>query len=175
MSSPATPEAWALPAGAESDPAFARLHAYWLAKTRGDRLPARADIDPLEIPRELLPDIALLEIERQADGRRRYRLRLFGSGLEAMTGGSNETGRYYDEVTHQPGLYEKLDAMLTAMAEERRPIYFAAPSGSTDRGFLWFGRLALPLASDGRTVDMILALVRPLPGPPAGQPATLPG
>ncbi|WP_341896297.1 PAS domain-containing protein [Ferrovibrio terrae] len=175
MSSPATPAAWALPAGADSDPAFARLHAYWLSRTRGDHLPARPDIDPLEIPRELLPSIALLEIERQADGGRRYRLRLFGSDLEAMTGGSNETGRYYDEVTHQPGLYEKLDQLLGLLVTERRPIYFAAPSGSTDRGFLWFGRLALPLASDGQTVDMILALVRPLPGPPAGQPATSPG
>jgi len=157
---------WKLPAGADCDPAFARLHAYWRAKAKGSRLPARADIDPLDIPRDLLTGIALLEIERHGD-KRRYRLRLFGSDLEAMTGGSNETGSYYDEITHQPELYQKLEAMLATMETERRPVYLAAPSGSTDRGFLWFGRLALPLASDGRHVDMILALVRPLPTPAA--------
>jgi hypothetical protein len=159
---------WALPAGAEADPAFARLHAYWRGKAIGDRLPGRADIDPLELPPELLPDIALLEIEGSGAGRR-FRLRLFGSALEAMTGGSNETGRYYDEITHDPGLYEKLDRILGLMIDERRPVYIPAPSGAAGRDFLWFGRLALPLASDGRTVDMILALVRPLPGPPPAQ------
>jgi hypothetical protein len=159
-------DSWALPAGADCDPAFARLHAYWRSKTRAGRLPARADIDPLDIPRDLLTGIALLEIEQHGD-RRRYRLRLFGSDLEAMTGGTNGTGSYYDELTHQPGLYEKLDAALGSLIAERKPIYVAAPSGATDRGFLWFGRLALPLAADGRTVDMVLALVRPLPEPPA--------
>lgn len=162
------PDPWALPQGAGCDPAFARLHGYWRSKCRADKdggrlLPGRADIDPLEIPRDLLSDIALLEIERQPDQSCRYRLRLFGSALEAMTGG-NETGRYYDELVDQPGLYEKLAAMLAAMAAERRPIYLAAPSGAADRGFLRFGRLALPLAADGQVVDMILALVRPLPG-----------
>lgn len=162
---PKSDDPWALPPGADVDPAFARLHAYWRSKCRGERLPARADIDPLEIPRELLPDIALLEIERHGD-RHRYRLRLFGSGLEVMTSdGSSGTGRYYDELVDQPGLYDKLDAVLQAMAAGRRPVYFPAPSGAADRGFLWFGRLALPLATDGRQVDMVLALVRPLPIP----------
>ncbi len=163
----------ALPPGADCDPAFARLHAYWRAKCRPDgsgawRLPARNDIDPLDIPRDLLPGIVLLGLEMQ-DGRRRFRLRLFGSDLEAMTG-SNETGRYYDEVTDQPGLYDQIDALLGTLIAERRPIFLAAPSGADGRGFLWFGRLALPLASDGRQVDMILGLVRPLPARPEDTP-----
>lgn len=160
----AASDPWALPEGAGCDPAFGRLYDYWRSKCRGPLLPARADIDPLEIPRDLLSGIVLLEIERQGD-RRRFRMRLFGSDLEAMTG-SNETGRYYDEVTQQPGMYEKIDALLEQLISGRRPVYLAAPSGAADRGFLWFGRLALPLAADGRSVDMILALVRPLPGPP---------
>jgi hypothetical protein len=158
------PDLWTLPDGANDDPAFARLHAYWRGKCRGSLLPARADIDPLEIPPDLLPGIVLLELESQDDGRRRFRLRLFGSDVEAMTG-SDETGRYYDEVTDQPGLYDKIDALLGQLIADRRPIYMAAPSGAEGRGFLWFGRLALPLAADGKTVDMVLALVRPLPRP----------
>ena len=49
------------------------------------------------------------------------------------------------------------------LAVQRRPVFLAAPSATVQRSFLNFGRLGLPLAADGRTVDMILALVRPLP------------
>ena len=58
-----TPAHWALPDGASGDPAFARLHQFWRGKCKNDLLPARTDIDVLEIPRDLLRDIALLEIE----------------------------------------------------------------------------------------------------------------
>lgn len=161
----ASPHPWDLPDGTGADPAFARLHGYWRGKTRGRLLPSRADIDPLEIPRELLPDIGLLEVEGAGDARR-YRIRLFGSGLESMTG-QNETGRYYDE-TVEPAGYAVLARLMAVVIAERRPLYFAAPSAAAGRDFLWFGRLALPLASDGQAVDMILGLVRPLAKPPAG-------
>lgn len=169
---------WALPAGTEVDPAFARLHAYWLGKCKNGLLPARTDIDPLEIPRDLLPGIALLDVETQPPphppGTRRYRIRLFGSALAAMTGG-DETGRYYDE-TLPPAGYAMLDQLLGQVVTEGRVAFLAAPSGAPGRGFLHFGRLALPLAADGRTVDMILAIVRPLPNPaPKAEPGPGPG
>jgi len=154
---------WALPAGTEVDPAFARLHAYWLDKCKNGLLPARTDIDPLEIPRDLLPGIALLEVEAQPDGTYRYRIRLFGSALAAMTG-ADETGRYYDEAVSPAG-YAVLRSLLDQVVSEARPMFFAAPSAAPGRGFLHFGRFGLPLAADGRRVDMILALVRPLPNP----------
>ncbi|MBS4045539.1 MAG: PAS domain-containing protein [Alphaproteobacteria bacterium] len=159
---------WALPAGTEVDPAFARLHAYWLGKCKNGLLPARTDIDPLEIPRDLLPGIALLEVERQADGTQRYRIRLFGSALAAMTG-ADETGRYYDEAVSPAG-YAVLRPLLDRTVSEAQPMFLAAPSAAPGRGFLHFGRFGLPLAADGRTVDMILALVRPLPGPDPASP-----
>jgi len=163
---PATPDPvaprpanWALPPAAAADPAFGRLHAYWLGKTRGDRLPARGDVHPTEIAADLLPQIGLLGVEDHG-GRRRYRIRLFGSGLESMTGG-DETGHFYDEAV-EPGPYAEIARRLDAVVAERRPDYYAAPSGAAGRGFLLFGRLALPLAGDGMRVDMILGLVRPL-------------
>jgi hypothetical protein len=154
---------WALPAGTEADPAFARLHVYWLGKCRDGRLPARTDIDPLELPRDLLPGIALLEVEAQPDKTRRYRIRLFGSALAAMTG-ADETGRYYDETIPAAG-YAVLRQQLDQVVSQARPVFFASPSAAPGRGFLYFGRFGLPLASDGRRVDMILALARPLPNP----------
>jgi hypothetical protein len=126
-------------------------------------LPARTDIDPLDIPRDLLSGIALLEVEIQPDGTRRYRIRLFGSALAAMTG-ADETGRYYDE-TVPPAGYAVLRQHLDQVVSEARPVFFASPSAAPGRGFLYFGRFGLPLASDGRQADMILALARPLPNP----------
>ena len=162
------PAHWSLPNGADGDPAFARLHRFWLGKCRKDAtgatlLPARTDIDVLDIPRDLLRDIALLEVEAQPDGKRRYRIRLFGSALAAMTG-ADETGRYYDE-TVPPAGYAVLEQHLDRAVSEARPMFFASPSAAPGRGFLYFGRFGLPLAADGRSVDMILALVRPLPNP----------
>lgn len=157
------PVHWSLPAGAEGDPSFARLHQFWLQKCRGDQLPARTDIDVLDIPRDLLRDIALLEVVPQSDGTRRYRIRLFGSALAAMTG-ADETGRFYDETVPAAG-YAVLRQHLDRAVSEARPVFFASPSAAPGRGFLYFGRFGLPLASDGRQVDMILALVRPLPNP----------
>lgn len=161
------PDLWSLPDGADGDPAFARLHRFWLGKCRtaegGWRLPARSDIDVLEIPRDLLRDIALLEVEPQPDGGRRYRIRLFGSALAAMTG-ADETGRYYDETVPAAG-YAVLHQHLDRTVSEARPIFLASPSAAPGRGFLYFGRFGLPLAADGRQVDMILALVRLLPNP----------
>lgn len=151
---------WALPdAAAQADPAFARLHAFWLARTNGDRLPARADFQPTDLPADLLPFIALIAVEGEATGRR-YRIRLQGSALHAVTG-RNETGRYYDEVT-EPAGYAVIARLLGEAVDRRRPVFLAAPSATVQRSFLNFGRLGLPLATDGRTVDMILALVRPL-------------
>jgi len=164
MTSPVSPPAhWSLPDGANGDPAFARLHQFWLGKCKNGQLPARTDIDVLEIPRDLLRDIALLEVEAQPDGKRRYRIRLFGSALAAMTG-ADETGRYYDETVPAAG-YAVLQQHLDRAVSEARPMFFASPSAAPGRGFLYFGRFGLPLAADGRSVDMILALVRPLPNP----------
>lgn len=157
---------WALPdAAAKADPAFARLHDFWLARTAGDRLPARAGFQPTDLPADLLPFIALIAVEGHAAGARRYLIRLQGSALHAVTG-RNETGRYYDEVT-EPAGYAVIARLLDEAVDRRRPVFLAAPSATLQRSFLGFGRLGLPLAADGWAVDMILALVRPLDLTPA--------
>jgi hypothetical protein len=161
-------ERWELPAGARGDSGFVRLHAYWRGKIRDGRLPGRADIHPDELPAELLPYVALIAVE--GDGAaRRYRIRLQGSALQAVTG-RDETGQYYDAVT-TPAAYAVIARLLGEAVDECRPVFLAAPSAAAGRDFLSFGRLGLPLAGDGATVDMILALVRPLSAAaPASEP-----
>ena len=42
-------------------PRLQRLYEYWRSKVRDRRLPARADIDPLDIP-DLLSNLVLIDV-----------------------------------------------------------------------------------------------------------------
>ncbi|WP_370156250.1 PAS domain-containing protein [Ferrovibrio sp.] len=160
----ATPDSLALPdAAVQAHSGFVRLHAYWLARIIDGRLPGRAQIDPLEMPRDLLPHIVLFEVVTAADGARRYRFRLMGSAIAAIPG-RDDTGRFYDE-TIAPDLYQSRGAGLDAIVDSGRPGYAASAHAAPDREHIHVGRLGLPLASDGRTVDMILGILLPLPRP----------
>jgi hypothetical protein len=128
--------------------------AYWSARRRGGRLPARADLDPTDIPR-LLPHVELSEV---VDGGRDFRFRLVGSHL-VDTDGVNPTGallsgffRNTTYTAYQFGLYRWVVA-------HRAPLYSGSRVPLLSRGgglAVLTERLYLPLASDGETVDMIL-------------------
>lgn len=147
---------WALPAGAEIDSGFVRLHAYWRGKVTQDRLPGRAALDPLEIPRDLLQDLVLLDVE---DGPpRRYRFRLFGSGAVVMAG-RELTGKYYQDIV-EPSGWPEIAAVLDRAVDGRRPGFLLGHTRMPTSSTQLYGRLALPLASDGHRVDMLLGMVR---------------
>ena len=146
-----------LPADAV-EPEFVVLHDYWLAKCRDGRLPARADIDPLDLPPALLPSIVLLDVER---GERvpRFRVRLAGTGF-VMLLGREVTGRYFDELGPERQMAPIMDALHT-LAATGQPVFLASPMIRPDKSQVWLKRFALPLAEDGKTVDMVLASFRP--------------
>src|SRR3546814_19752127 len=50
------------------------LAAYWSARRNGQVLPQRSDIDPLDMPRRLLPHLVLAEPAGGSDGAIRFRL-----------------------------------------------------------------------------------------------------
>src|SRR3546814_17736577 len=50
------------------------LAAYWSARRNGQVLPQRSDIDPLDMPRRLLPHLVLAEPAGGRDGAIRFRL-----------------------------------------------------------------------------------------------------
>ena len=77
-----------------ADPRLKRLLDYWEGK-RGDRaMPARADIDPTTLGKDLLPWIALTEV---IDGGARFRFRLCGTGLAGIAC-HYLTVRYIDQL-----------------------------------------------------------------------------
>lgn len=127
------------------------LLEYWQAR-KGDRaLPGRPDLDPVDIG-PLLPHIILIDVERAPE---RFRVRLVGTHVVDTLGRDN-TGRYYDEV-YRPEAYATFVEGIRRVIAGRAPlsgygqVYFAA-----GREYLTYESLTLPLAADGRTVDMLL-------------------
>jgi hypothetical protein len=126
------------------------LFAYWTSLREGGRLPARAQINPGQFKRHL-PTVSLIDVRRNP---RDYRLRLAGTGLYGVYGGEI-TGKRLEQVySDEAAAYwrEHLDKVV----DERKPgvgCHSMAWRGATHVSILW---IRLPLASDGRHVDMIL-------------------
>lgn len=134
------------------DPRLQRLQDYW-AKGRGARaLPARTDIDPIEL-RFLLGHLILLDV---LDRPRQFRVRLQGTELERWMGG-NLTGKTIDQL-RAPTLAALAVECLTRAVETKRP-YHRVGEQPVDDIPRRFEALILPLAADGTTVNMLLAAV----------------
>jgi hypothetical protein len=127
------------------------LYNYWLAKGGNRAMPARADIDPVEMPRQLLPGICIVEVVADE---RRYVYRLVGTG-EVEVRGNDPTGKSVLEGFFGPSAEDALgcyDQVVKTRAALLDPTPFTAPSGKwiTDE------TLFLPLSDDGATVNKIL-------------------
>ena len=132
----------------------ARLRAlkrYWDNKRGSRAMPARADLDPVEIP-ELLPHILLVDT---AETLEEFRYRLIGTA--ACTGFDRDrTGARFADLPRIEGFDEVYGGYWRSF-QERTPQYYHGPLALTGKGGIEFSRLTLPLSRDGNHVDMILA------------------
>lgn len=136
-------------------PALAKFFSYWLSiRPSADLLPGRQHFDPLDIP-DVMPRVWLLDVDRSEGLRFRYRL--VGT-REVETLQREVTGLWFDDV--HPRLKEKPELLerYRFMVEQGEPTY--------RRGFINFNHkrehervenCMVPLAQDGRTVDVIAA------------------
>jgi len=136
------------------EPLLDELYHYWTGRCRAGALPARADIDPVDIP-HLLPHIALTEIVHGARGEvKRLRYRLAGTQIEARFG-CRLTNRYLDEV--KTGSYlDHIIELHDQLIAEREPLYSEGSFDTPEEGKLWAKRLMLPLSDDQESVNMVL-------------------
>lgn len=144
-----------------------KFHDHW-GQLRPGRLPSRADIDPVDF-KWVLPNIILSDVERNP---LRIRYRLCGARIVEFCG--NLAGQYLDELSGaELWLTEVYVRQYRIVAEERRPVFsFDTMAGEDDRPRL-FQTGIWPLAADGVTPDMCIAVedyldltreeVRPLP------------
>lgn len=132
--------------------AHEELFAYWASRRNGGRLPGRRNIHPDDFKRHL-PSISLIDTPA-ASGLNDYRLRLAGTGLYGVYG-REITGRTLTDVYNAAAAAywrEELDKVVSG----GRPgvgVHNLAWRGTGHLSILW---LRLPLASNGRDVDMIL-------------------
>lgn len=130
--------------------AHEELFAYWASLRAAGRLPARRDIDPACFKRHL-PTVSLIDVAPEPLD---FRIRLAGTGLYGVYG-REITGRTLSEVYAGPAV-DYWSAELAQVVRDRRPAVGAhnlAWRGASHLSLLW---LRLPLATNGRDVDMIL-------------------
>ncbi len=133
-----------------SDPRLKSLYGYWSDKKGARVLPARQDIDPLEM-KDWLGNLMLIEFPGDITT---YRIRLDGTNLEHYYG-SRRTGRGIETLTSE----EERDLILEQyrpVIEKKRPAYIESEFINSDGVFSRQAKLILPLSSDGTRVHMVL-------------------
>ena len=95
---------------------LATLFEYWKSKADGRHLPARRDIDPVNLPRHLSSLMLIDDIGE--DGPHRYRFRLIGTALARLLV-RDPTARPLDEVLDDSEL-EAIDGEVIVAAGEVR-------------------------------------------------------
>lgn len=132
-------------------PKLKQLLAYWQSRRpAADRLPGRADIDPVDIP-SLLPHIFLIDVRREP---RAYRYRLFGTELVDAYG-RDVTGKALDELFSD--IFRKaVTVVFNHVVDHRAPLRTFGSLAWRETERVPFEGIQMPLAADGATVDMIL-------------------
>ncbi|MDP6344998.1 MAG: PAS domain-containing protein [Alphaproteobacteria bacterium] len=132
------------------DPKLLEILDYWRRK-RGDRaMPARRDIDPLDL-RSQLGNLVLVDVEHQP---LRLKYRLIGTKItQAMR--RDFTGRYYDEV-YPPELLESINDSFRWMFAHRLPLRSHGEAFYPDKNYYEYEALNMPLSEDGETINMVL-------------------
>lgn len=160
-----------------TDPGLRAFYDYWRSRAPAGRLPGRQHIDPLDMP-ALLPSLVLLdvvapEVDRVGgaaaggDATLRFRVRLAGGTLVELVG-SNPTGHFIDAFV-PANRRAALNQAYTSVVRGRAAHYWESQLWTEGREFVRVQRLALPLARDGETVDMVIGCyARVEEAPPAG-------
>lgn len=143
---------------ADAHPVMRQGLAYWQAAAPGPNLlPGHQHVDPLHIP-ELLPHAWLLEVHPPGEGMSipRFRFRLLGSHIN-LAFDKPQTGTWLHDL--EPGFgtvtassRSFVDAATNAQVSHRR----GTPRFRRNADAAELERLILPLAADGRHVDMLL-------------------
>ena len=133
------------------DPKFQRMFEYWLSKFRDGRLPARADIDPVEI-RDLLGHINIIQVIRESD-RTRFRYSLWGTKVTELYG-RDFTGKYLDDIII-PTKVSEIQRVFEEVVETGQPV-FQQISYLHHQTVVSFERLVLPFSQSGSEVDVLL-------------------
>jgi len=141
-----------LAAGCHS--AVGRLVNYWRSIHPQAGLPGRRDVDPVAIP-HLLDRMWMLDVETEP--RLRFRFRLVSAKNTAVLG-NDLTNHYVDDLVSNFQTTVTYRALSTVVEKGLPNWRRGEPDLPHIDEFLDIERVMLPLATDSRSVDVILGL-----------------
>jgi hypothetical protein len=133
-----------------ASPLRRRLYEYWDEKRAGRAMPARADIDPVEMA-FALGNIILADVLDEVPPR--FRIRLHGTTL-VQYAGYDLTGKMLDDMP-LPEFRERARQSFSKVARDGEPLHLAADRVIDER-MRRYETMLMPLSSDGTRVDMLL-------------------
>jgi hypothetical protein len=141
-----------MPGVLRDEPLLKAVFDFCAARRGGRAMPRRADIDPVDMPRFVLPYLVLFDV---IDGGARFRWRLSGTEVVSRFG-RDSTGRFGDEALSGDYL-----AFITSLVQQvcrcRVPVYSLAIFRWEEARTMSTSRLYVPLGEDGDGVSQILA------------------
>ena len=138
-----------------SDDRVRKAFAYWSNARQGRPMPARSDIDPLDL-RFCLGWICMIDVQHTSP--LRFRFRLDGSKLVHLTG-FDLTGKYVDQIEWED--YRRLAEMVYGrVAETKKPLFLGNMEDWSERGF-YMESVTLPLSDNGTDVTSLMEVVCP--------------
>jgi hypothetical protein len=140
-----------MPAEFLSDATLGALFRYWDKKREARAMPARRDIDPIEMGPRLLPHLMLFELFEQGS---RIRFRLVGTSLVKRLG-YDPTGRLIADLPRSAYL-DSLAEMLRHSYAEAAPFYAESHFRWDAKGRLDARHILLPLTTATTAPSMIL-------------------
>lgn len=139
--------------GTITDHRVRQAFAYWNSARRGRAMPARADIDPLDL-KVCLGWICMIDVLPA----HRFRYRLDGSKLAEITG-FDLTGKYVDQI--ESADYRQLAELVYGrVVATKQPLFLGNMEDWLQRGF-FMESVTLPLSEDGQTVTTLMEVVCP--------------
>ena len=132
------------------DPRLLGLYRYWRNKAGDRKMPARDDLDPIEM-KAWLANLVLVEFMGSVEN---YRVKLEGTNIEAFYF-ARRTGRGIEALTSD----SERDLMMTQYrpsVEQGLPAFYGAEFENSEGKLSHQVKLLLPLSDDGVTVNMVL-------------------
>jgi hypothetical protein len=130
--------------------------SYWNArKPSRVLLPARGSLDPVEMPKTLLPWINLIEVHR-LNGDIKYRHRLVGTGIVDMRE-RDGTGFWFHEL-YDAARLNRVRNVIDQVSMDGSPRIVRDDLANVGKPYRTMHSLILPLASDGAAVDMLMGV-----------------
>ncbi len=132
-----------------------RFLAYWHEKRGQNPIPARSDIDPMDL-RSLLSGICILDLEYANAKLDRVKIRLAGTQFYQMIG-YEITGRYIDEIL-PTAQYSKFKHQLTESIENLTPIFqsFEWEDGPLSNPV--YHQILAPLGEHGKPIEQYIGM-----------------